>query len=157
MSTLQGNLASDEDGSTGEKSEPLVRVEVELQPKRSDHDLTVTVRNLYLACYVSTSTRFHFCRSPSAPAYYLFRLSGYQWDRFILYQILCYIEFILFDFCESSAYYGMMRMAAIVNCWWVFAQVVLQPVEFVYSDTLIKRASSFFSFPTSQEVLNDQV
>ncbi|KAG0604647.1 hypothetical protein M758_10G186100 [Ceratodon purpureus] len=77
MSTLQGSLTSDEDGSAGEKSEPLLRVEVELQPKRSDHDLTITV--------------------------------------------------------------------------------VLQPVEFVYSSTLIKRASSFFSFPASHEVLNDQV
>ena len=52
MSTLQGSLASDEDGSTGEKSEPLLRVEVELQPKRSDHDLTITVCNLHCACYM---------------------------------------------------------------------------------------------------------
>jgi len=43
------------------------------------------------------------------------------------------------------------------NFCWVFSQVVLQPVEFVYSETLIKRASSFFSFPASHEVVNDQV
>ena len=39
----------------------------------------------------------------------------------------------------------------------VLAQVVLQPIEFVYSAALIKRVSSFFSFLASDEVLNDQV
>uniref|UniRef100_A0A7I4B673 Uncharacterized protein n=1 Tax=Physcomitrium patens TaxID=3218 RepID=A0A7I4B673_PHYPA len=76
VSTLQGNSTPDEDGSGGEKSEPLLRVELELQSK-SDRNLIVSV--------------------------------------------------------------------------------VLQPVEFVYSASLINHASSFFSFPDSQQILNDQV
>lgn len=39
----------------------------------------------------------------------------------------------------------------------VLVQVVLQPVEFVYSPTFIERASSFFCFPASQDDLNEQV
>ncbi len=39
----------------------------------------------------------------------------------------------------------------------VLIQVVLQPVEFVYSPTFIERASSFLCFPASQDDLNEQV
>lgn len=50
-----------------------------------------------------------------------------------------------------------MRLASPSNLCWMLYQVVLQPVEFVYSASLINHASSFFSFPDSQQILNDQV
>lgn len=48
VSTLQGNSTPDEDGSGGEKSEPLLRVELELQSK-SDRNLIVSVGHLHYA------------------------------------------------------------------------------------------------------------
>jgi hypothetical protein len=113
MSTLQGSLISDEDGSAGEKSEPLLRVEVELQPKRSDHDLTITVCHLHCASY----TYFHLLRvfNQSVGLCTVLGTSTLTPNgmRIVLESVLS--EFISGVGClGSSACYGMMRLFAIV-------------------------------------------
>lgn len=48
VSSLQEKIAPDEEGSMGELSEPLLRVEIEFQPKKEDHDLAITVSHLLI-------------------------------------------------------------------------------------------------------------
>lgn len=48
VSSLQEKIAPGEEGSMGELSEPLLRVEIEFQPKKEDHDLAITVSHLLI-------------------------------------------------------------------------------------------------------------
>lgn len=48
VSSLQAKLAPDDESSIGELSEPLLRVDIEFQPKKEDHDLAITVSQLLI-------------------------------------------------------------------------------------------------------------
>lgn len=43
ISAFQASLAADEDAPVVELTEPLLRVDIDMQPKKHDHDLAITV------------------------------------------------------------------------------------------------------------------